>query len=410
MAETMELDAFRGVKSGPLQDVRVLEIGHYIAAPHCTMMLADQGADVVKLEPDGGEPGRRAPPFSSKGESLAYACHNRGKRSVAIDLRRPEAAEALDALLRWADIVVTNYANGIPEKLGFGFEHLSKINPQASMIHITGYGTAGRRADYLAFDPVIQAMSGFADLTGVLEGPPTMSQFFLADHSAGMHAAYAAMCALWEQRRLGRGRKVEVSMLESMTSQLSYHIPTRGVLGQSPTRTSREASPGFDFFQTKDSPVYVSPGTPGMWFALCGVLGRPEWSGGPTERPNFVKDPQLKSMAAEALEVWFASRSSAEAFETLQAAGIACGVVRSVAQLYDEELAAGSPVISFVEMAAGGAPVPVPGPAFRMSEPGGPPKVAGLGADTEAILLSIGVRPDLVAALRPAPKRETAKA
>lgn len=392
----------------PLDDVKVLEIGHYIAAPHCAMMLADQGADVIKVEPVGGEPGRKAPPFSEAGESLAFACHNRGKRSVALDLRLPESAEALDALLRWADIVVTNYAHGIPEKLGFGFEHLSQVNPRACMVHITGFGLGDERRDYLAFDPAIQAMSGFSDLTGSPDLPATISQFFVADHAAGMNGAYAAMCAVWEARRTGRGRKVAVSMLEAMTSQLSYHIPSKGVSGQAPTRQG--AAPGsLDFMQTKDAPLYIAAGTPGMWRAFCEVLGHPEWAPDPRKRPNLAEEPELKAAVLAVCAEWFGSRTSAEAFRILQQAAIPCGVVRSVSQIYDEEVAAGSGVVSYVEMAGGGPLIPVPGPAFAMGEKLPPPKVAALGADNRAILGALGVRAEVIEALQPAP-REAAKA
>ena len=387
------------LQGAPLAGVKVLEIGHYIAAPHCAMMLADQGADVIKFEPAGGEPGRKAPPYSDAGESLAFACHNRGKRSVALDLRASESREALEALLRWADIVVTNYAYGIPEKLGFGFDRLSLVNPRAPMIHITGFGQEDDRRDYLAFDPAIQAMSGFSDLTGDAEGPPTISQFFVADHAAGMVAAYAAMCALWEARATGRGRFVPVSMLEAMTSQLSYHIPTRGAAGKSPTRFAR-APEAFDFFPTRDAPMYLAAGTPASWRAFSQLMGRPEWAPDPKKRPNLLENPDLKAEVDAVAGAWFAARTSAEALDALQRAAIPCGAVRSVAQLYDEEVAAGSAVVSFVDLAGGGPPAPVPGPAVTF--PGAPAdraRVASLGEHNAAVLAELGVPADIVAAL-----------
>ncbi len=374
----------------PLADVRVLEIGHYIAAPHCAMMLADQGADVIKLEPVGGEPGRQSPPLADSGESLAFACHNRGKRSVALDLRRPESRPALEALLRWADIVITNYAIGVPEKLGFGFQQLQAVNPGASMVHITGYGVDDPRRDYLAFDPAIQAMSGYASLNGPAGGDPLISPFFMADHSVAMNAAYAAMCALWEQRRTGEGRFISVSMLESMTSQLSYHVPSAGVKGEKPGRSAAKGM--LEMFPTKDAPMFILPGTPGMWEGLCTVLGRPEWIPPKGKRLDLAADPALAVAAITATRAWFAARGSKEAFAELQRAGVACGVARSVAQLYDEEVADKTTAIAFVELATGGAPVPVPGAVFR-TMPGGaiPAHVAGLGADTRKVLGALGL-------------------
>ncbi|WP_257551214.1 CaiB/BaiF CoA-transferase family protein [Sphingopyxis sp. DBS4] len=386
--------------SGPLTDVKVLEIGHYIAAPHCAMMLADQGADVIKLEPLGGEPGRHSPPLADDGESLAFACHNRGKRSAALDLRSPASGPALDALLRWADVVVTNYALGIPEKLGFGFERLQTINPRASMVHITGYGVDDPRRDYLAFDPAIQAMSGYASLNGPAGGDPLISPFFMADHSVAMNAAYAVMCALWEQRRTGTGRFVSVSMLESMTSQLSYHVPAAGVKGETPGRGSSRGM--LEMFATRDAPMFILPGTPGMWEALCGLLGHPEWVPEAGKKLDLAADPALAVTVIKATRSWFAERGSKEAFAELQRAGIACGVARSVAQLYEEEVADATTAIAFVELAGGGSPVPVPGAAFRMARDGAlPRRVAGLGADTRAILAGLGVDEQQVEAMLP---------
>ncbi len=383
---------------GPLDDVKVLEIGHYIAAPHCAMMLADQGADVIKLEPRVGEPGRHSPPLADSGESLAFACHNRGKRSVAIDLRKPASRPALEALLRWADIVITNYAIGVPEKLGFGFAQLQVINPSASMVHITGYGVDDPRRDYLAFDPAIQAMSGYASLNGPAGGDPLISPFFMADHSVAMNAAYAAMCALWEQRRTGQGRFVSVSMLESMTSQLSYHVPAAGVKGEKP---SRSASRGMlEMFPTQDAPMFILPGTPGMWEALCRVLGHPEWVPEKGKKLDLAADPALAVAVLKATRAWFAERSSRDAFAELQSAGIACGVARSVAQLYEEEVADKTTAIAFVSLAGGGAPVPVPGAVFRMMPDGAVPGyVAALGADTRDILGELGVSADVLGEL-----------
>lgn len=386
-------DKQRTLPTGPLNGVHVLEIGHYIAAPHCAMMLADQGADVVKVEPLGGEPGRKAPPFSTDGDSLAFACHNRGKRSIAIDLTQSGNKAALDALLRWADIVVTNYSYGIPEKLGFGFERLSEINPRAVMVHITGYGTTGFRRNFGAFDPSIQAMSGFSDLTGAADGPPQISQFFLADHSAATHAACAALCALVERDRTGKARKVEVSMLETMTSQLSYHIPTKGMLAGKPTRRTAPSPTGLPHvYQAKDAPVLVMLVTVPTWTRFCKLVGHPEWMGDGKKVPNLSETEGLLDEVRTFINGWFAERTSREAYTALQNADIVAGAFRSVSQLYDEEMEDGSGLISFVEMKPGAPPAPVPGPAFRMTSPSETlPRVPCLGADTYAILREAGM-------------------
>ncbi|WP_293906175.1 CoA transferase [Phenylobacterium sp.] len=392
MTETGALES-----PGPLDGLRVLEIGHYIAVPHWTMMLADQGAAVNKIAPLDGDPARVALPMSEHGDSLYFACHNRRKRSVAMDLRNPQARPALDALLAWADLVVTNYSVGVPEKLGFGYDHLHGVNPSAVMIHITGFGSTGSKARYLAFDGAIQAMSGFSDLTGEPGRPPMMSQFLLADHTTGVHAAYAAMAALWGRARTGEGRLVELNMLDVMTSYLSGHIPARGALGQSPTRQGTGSATRYvNMFPTLDVPIYVAPVTPGMWRAFCGLIGRPEWAAS-GKVPNVLKDVELTAAANEVASAWFAHQTSAEAMDKLQAAGVVSGAARTVAQIYDEAVATGSPAVAFVDLPRGGT-APVPGPAFRLGQAGGG-AVPGMGADTIAVLQAVGFDADALAGL-----------
>jgi CoA:oxalate CoA-transferase len=374
---------------GPLTGAKVLEIGHYIAGPHCAMMLGDQGADVVKLEPLGGEPMRAVPPLSADGDAYAFACHNRRKRSVALDLRRPEAREALDALLKWADIVVTNYAPGVPEKLGFGFEHVSQINPRAVMVHITGFGSSGPRKSFLAYDMAVQAMSGFAELTGAEDGPPMVSQFLVADHTVAAHGAFAATCALLERAQTGRGRKVEVSMLQTMISYLSYHVPN-AVLGQTPRRAGNRYAPSFiDMFRTLDSHVYVMPITSAMRRAFAETVGAAQWA------DDRNDDPQRGERVLEAATRWFGQRKSAEAVAVLQPLGVVCGEARSIAQLCEEEQRLESGAVTEVELPRGGVLAQVPGPALTMAtgDPGAA-HIPHLGADTYSVLTEAGLDSD----------------
>jgi crotonobetainyl-CoA:carnitine CoA-transferase CaiB-like acyl-CoA transferase len=380
---------------GPLTGAKVLEIGHYIAGPHCAMMLADQGADVVKLEPLGGEPMRAVPPLSQHGDAYAFACHNRRKRSVALDLRRPEARDALDALLKWADIVVTNYSPGVPEKLGFGFEHMSKVNPRAVMVHITGFGSTGPRKSYLAYDMAVQAMSGFAELTGAEDGPPMVSQFLLADHTVAAHSAFAATCALLERAQTGRGRKVEVSMLQTMISYLSYHVP-HAVLGQTPKRTgNRNASHFIDMFRTLDSHVYVMPITSAMRRAFAEAVGASQ-----SADDDRTVDPQRGEHVCEVAARWFGQHKSAEAVAVLQPLGVVCGEARSIAQLCEEEQRLASGAVTKVELPRGGVFASVPGPALTMAtEDPDAARVSVLGADTYSVLTEAGLDSDTLKTL-----------
>ncbi len=180
---------------GPLDGVHVLEIAHFIAGPHAAMILCDHGADVIKVEPPTGEHARNAVAVDQYGNSLFFACHNRGKRAVALDLGHKDAKKVLDPLLKWADVIVTNYAAGVPDRLGFGFERLQQINPKAILVHITGYGSWSDKKKYVAFDGIIQANSGVWNLNGHPDGPPLNCQVLVGDHGTAAHAANAALCA-----------------------------------------------------------------------------------------------------------------------------------------------------------------------------------------------------------------------
>ena len=145
---------------GPLDGIHVLEIAHFIAGPHAAMILCDHGADVIKIEPPTGEHARNSAQVDQYGNSLFFACHNRGKRAVALDLGHPDAKKALDPLLKWADVIITNYAQGVPDKLGFGWERLQQLNPRAILVHVSGFGSWSDLKLHVAFDGIIQALSG----------------------------------------------------------------------------------------------------------------------------------------------------------------------------------------------------------------------------------------------------------
>ncbi|MFL9841862.1 CoA transferase [Sphingomonas sp. ST-64] len=385
--------------SGPLAGVRVLEIGHYIAGPHAAQMMGDQGAEVIKVEPLSGDPSRKSLQVGQVDDSMLFACHNRGKRSVAVDLRSPDAPLVLDPLLGWADVVITNYTRGVPEKLGFGFEHLSALNPRAVMVHVTGYDMRGPWADYAAFDGSIIAMSGIAEMTGSEDGPPLLSQILFADHSVGAHAAFAAAVALAERERTGRGRLIEMNMLDVMTTYLGHQISMIGLWNLDPTRSATRAGTRFvHLFPTREGSLFVAAITIGMWRGFAQFVGHPEWAPpGMIDVPDFLNDDALKTAAIAAGQQRFDHMTAHEAMDALQRLGVTCGVMRSARQLFDEEQAKGSGAIHRVHY-PDGTEVPVPGPAI---EAGHAPAshVRSLGSDSADVLGELGVDAELVAEL-----------
>lgn len=386
--------------TGPLDGVRVLEIGHYIAGPHAAQMLADQGAEVIKVEPLAGDPSRANNRVGQVGDSMFYACHNRGKKSIALDLRSRRAAIALDPLLRWADIVVTNYTSGVPERLGFGFPHLHAINPRAVMVHITGYDVHGPWRDYAAFDGTIIAMSGLAEMTGHEDGPPVLSQILFADHSVGAHAAFAAATALAERERTGRGRLIEMSMLDVMMTYLGHQVSMMGLWNLDPTRSRTRAGTRFVHrFATRTANLFVAAITPAMWRGYAGLVGHPEWAPHDmVEVPDLYADTALRDAAVAAGERFMASMTAHEAMAALQAKGITCGIMRSAREVFEEESAKDSGAIHRVRF-PDGTQVPVPGAAIKAGHAPSP-SVSSLGFDGEEVLVSLGVERDLVESLQ----------
>jgi len=381
------------VSHAMLSGVRVLELGHYIAGPHAAQMMADQGAEVIKVEPTAGDPSRRTLPHSEQGTSLFFACHNRHKRSIALDLGHAQAHEALDPLLKWADVVITNYSAGIPDRLGFGFERLHSLNEKAVMVHITGFDQRGPWRNYLAFDGIIMAMSGLADLTGDEAGPPLMSQALFADHSVAAHAAFAAASGVIASRASGKGQLLEINMLDVMTSYLTHNIPSVGVLGLAPTR-ARVRGSGVRFvhmFSTCDGYIYVAAITIGMWRNIAKFLGHPEWAPADLTQPPDMRDhPELLKTMIDTAGPLFAAMTAREAMDGLQGLGVTAGIVRSVTDLYGDEGARELTSIATVELPLGEMTIPVPGPAFGR-EGHRPSRIPDLGEQGAAVLRQVGL-------------------
>ena len=385
---------------GPLDGIRVLEIAHFIAGPHAAMIMCDHGADVIKIEPLTGEHARASAQVDQYGNSLFFACHNRGKRAVALDLGHKDAKQALDPLLKWADIVITNYAQGVPDRLGFGYERLQQLNPRAILVHITGFGSWSDKSKYVAFDGIIQAMSGVWNLNGHTDGPPLNCQVLVGDHGTAVHAANAALCALVERGRTGKGQFIEIAMLDVLSSMMSTLIPDYEVNGEIARRYGQRPFDRFGgSFKAKDAYFTVAPATPKMWKDLCKLMGHPEWADPSVgRRPGYIADPELRKQIDGAVDAWAAQRTAQECVTTFQGLGIPSGVVRTVERIFEEEGPKADPrVLTKVKLPNNPKLVTVPGKSFRFPDETMEYKSApALNADTFEVLAEIGVaREDL---------------
>jgi crotonobetainyl-CoA:carnitine CoA-transferase CaiB-like acyl-CoA transferase len=392
--------------SGALQGVRVLELGHAISAPHCAQILADHGAEVIRIEPPGGDRTRWALPVVER-DSLYFAAHNRGKRSVIIDLKDPQGRELFLELADTADVVVTNYSARVPDQLGIGYETLRKRNPRVIFVHITGFGFSGAGRDYGAYDGIIQAMSGVPSLTGDPGGPPVLVGAFVADHLAALQAAVGALLAIARRTATGTGGFIEISMLDGYFSTLAHHVAAAMDLGLSPAANANQVQTAFaNTFPAADGFVYLAPLAPHAWQALCRVIGAPAWVADSEPRWRIgAGRADIEQVVGE----WTAGRQRFDIVSELRAVGVPCGPVNDVAGAVSDPVHAGRDPIATVRMPSGRL-LHVPGPEVRLGivsddhdQAPGSGQTVGIvpaaGADTADVFSALGHTPVEIAAL-----------
>lgn len=372
---------------GALKGTRVLDFTHYIAGPYCSQILADHGADVIKVEPLNGEASRTANPMY-KDSSIYFESMNRNKRTIALDLKAPSSKEIINRLVKSADILVTNYSVGVPEKLGISYEEVSKINPQIIMVHITGFGLTGPMKNDGAFDGIIQAMSGIAHLTGESEGPPLKTGLFIADHVAALQGTIGTLLALASRNRTGKGQLVDVGMLDSMVSMLAYNLSLASVFGISPSRSGNRSTNVFaTIFEAKDGYLYIAPIAEKMWTDLCEVIGHPDYA-----KKFPTTNARLKNydFLEEEINKWTRVQTTDEIISKLLKKRIACGKVNSIEDLLDHEQLKARDMLMKLEMHD--TEIIVPGKVVKMSEDTEQIKnlVSPVGGDTEEILKEVG--------------------
>lgn len=350
-----------------LEGIRVLELGHAIAAPHCAQILADHGADVIRVEPPGGDRSRGALPLVD-GDSLYFAAHNRGKRSIVVDLKAARGKELFLRLADTADVVVTNYSADVPDRLGIGHAALRERNERLVFVHITGFGTTGRGREHGAYDGIIQAMSGVPWLTGAPGGPPVLVGAFVADQLAAMQGALGALLALNRRAVTGTGGFVEVSMLDGYITSLAHHVGSALDLGEVPAARGNQVPTAFaSTFPAADGWVYLAPLGPSAWRAFCGVIGAPAWLASADPRWAITEG---RDRAEAFVSGWTAGRTRREIVTALRAAGVPCGPVNDVAEAVTDPVHDGRRPLITVSMPSGRG-LHVPGPEVRIGPPDG---------------------------------------
>jgi crotonobetainyl-CoA:carnitine CoA-transferase CaiB-like acyl-CoA transferase len=319
-------------RGGPLAGVRVLDLSAYIAGPYGSTLLADQGADVLKIEPPGGDNLRHYPSTLAQ-ESRAFIGVNRSKRGVVLDLKQPADREVMQRLVRDADVLVHNFRPGVPERLGIGYAELQVLNPRLIYCAVTGFGDTGPLKDKAGYDQVLQTYSGMCDEQGQRGGPPEILYGSVVDYFAASMVAAGISSALYEREKSGRGQQVGVSLLRAaLTMQSARLVWAEG----EPRDVSRDMRSGgiTGLHPTREGHLYLSANTPHFWRALCEKTGLMALHDDP--RYDSVKKraahrdeivPQLR----EALRA-----HTAREWEIIFGESVPCAANRTVADMFDD--------------------------------------------------------------------------
>ena len=336
----------------PLTDLRVIAIEQFGAGPFGTMQLADLGAEVIKIEHPavGGDIGRYVPPFEDEASSLFFESFNRGKRSVALDLRDPEGRRTFEALVRDADAVFSNLRGDQPAKLRLRYADLAGVNPRVVCVSLSGFGMTGPRAAQGAYDATIQALAGWMSVTGGPDEPPTKSGLSLVDFAGGYVAAISLLAAVWRARRDGTGCDVDLSLFETALSLLTYMATwtaSGGWVAQRMSDSSHQTVIPFQMFPAADGFLVVACAKETLWRKFCHALGQPELTD--DERfADFAARSRNRDALAARLKEAFAERTVAEWMGVLIAAGVPCAPVNEIsAALADEQTHARGSLIEY---------------------------------------------------------------
>ncbi|MEU1862822.1 CaiB/BaiF CoA transferase family protein [Streptomyces gardneri] len=374
---------------GALDGIVVADFGRVLAGPYMTMLLADLGADVIKIERPGSGDDTRAwgPPFAG-GEATYFLGVNRNKRSVSLDLTDPEDLATARAIVDRADVLVENFRPGTMEKLGLGYEDVRASNPGLVYCSVNGFGTA-EGARLPGYDLLVQAMGGLMSVTGEPDGPGTKAGVALVDVITGLHAGLGVLAALRHREHTGEGQRVEVSLLTSLlsalTNQAAAHLGA-GVVPRAMGNSHPSIAP-YEVFEARDRPLVLAVGTDRQFRTLCERLGRRELADDPRFATNTARVAHREELVEE-LSGPLGMRTADGWFEELSAAGVPCGPINDVAAAFDLADRLGlAPRVPEAAAGPGQVANPIRLGATPPSYRGAPPR---LGEHTDVLLAALG--------------------
>lgn len=354
--------------SGVLQDIRVLDLSRFISGPYCGQLLADMGAEVIRIEKVGGGDDRFLGPFTPDNQSMGVMVYSRNKKGVTLNIRTEEGVELFKRLAKVSDVILENFTTGYMESLGIGYEDLKKMNPGIIFASITAYGCYGPYSTKGGFDQIIQGLSGMMYVTGHPGAPPTKAGISLTDYGAAIYTALGIVLALRHRDKTGEGQMIDVSLFDTAISFLETIIPeykvTKQVRPQIGNR--RPYSAPTDTYRARDGYVSISISTEGLWRRFTKLIDREDLTNDPRFTGNAnrtVNQQYLNNLAA----AWVAEKTVEEALRLLDEAHIPCGTVQTITEVAEDPQVKAREMIVDMDHPGSGS-VPLPGIVVKMSK------------------------------------------
>jgi crotonobetainyl-CoA:carnitine CoA-transferase CaiB-like acyl-CoA transferase len=388
----------------PLSGIRVIDFGRFIAGPYCAMLLADMGADVIRVDRRHGSEDRYIAAITESGEGGGFLSLNRNKRNLTLDTSKPESAEIIRRLVQGADVVVANLPNNVLKSMRLDYDSLKAIRPDIILARISTFGPDGPYANRVGFDTVAQAMSGAMSLTG-FPGAPVRDIVPFEDYGTALHTAFGVMVALYHRAQTGEGQIVDGSLLATSITYVQGLLAERSVLGierQQLGNTSFYAAPS-DAYQTKDGWIVVSAVGNDMFGRWARLVGREDFIGDPRFGTDQLRADN-RTAIADAMNNWLATRTTEQAIAELEKARVPAGPVLDLQQVLDDPQVKARELLRYVDHPGAAKPVPLADTAVRLSAtPGGiRHRAAALGEHTDEVLREIGYSDAEITKLREA--------
>jgi crotonobetainyl-CoA:carnitine CoA-transferase CaiB-like acyl-CoA transferase len=386
----------------PLAGIRVVDFGRFIAGPYCGMLLADMGADVIRVDRRQGSEDRYTAPITEDGEGAAFLSLNRNKRGVTLDTSQPGADDVIRRLVKSADVVIANLPISVMRKMGLDYDSVRAIKPDIILARISTFGPDGPYAHRAGFDAVAQAMSGAMSITG-FPGPPVRAQVSFEDYGTALHTAFGVMVALYHRAHTGEGQIVDGSLLATSITYMQPFLAERHVKGIERKQCGNAAfhTAPSDTYRTKDGWIVAYAIGPDMFARWAKVVEREDLIGDPRFADDLSRADNRETIT-EAMNAWLATRTTAQAIADLEAAHIPAGPVLEIDEVLADPQVKARQLLRYVEYPNTRKTVPLADTAVRLSAtPGGIRRRAPLlGEHTDDVLHELGYSAADVARLR----------